>query len=159
MIFGYELTFHSCALLANIWQSDLFCLTRRSEVHPFFFLSLCALCRHFFFLLQPTSLLNPNKFKSFQRLRERISLTMKLKLTATSFLTIATNLALIHAECPNACSGHGVCGVKDMCTCDRNWQGSDCLRRTCPFGISHIDIPKGDLDSSITIGERERERV
>lgn len=34
-----------------------------------------------------------------------------------------------------------------MCTCDRNWQGSDCSLRTCPFGIAHVDIPKGDLNA------------
>lgn len=54
---------------------------------------------------------------------------MRLTGKAVSYLTLATSLALVHAECPNACSRHGVCGIKDMCTCDRNWQGSDCSRR------------------------------
>jgi len=44
-----------------------------------------------------------------------------------------------------------MCGAKDMCTCDPNWQGSDCSLRTCPFGVSHVDIPKGDLDSSTAL--------
>jgi len=59
----------------------------------------------------------------------------------------------VASECPNACSGHGLCGSYDMCTCDRNWQGSDCSQRTCPFGLAHVDTPKGDLDGSTTIGE------
>jgi len=52
------------------------------------------------------------------------------------------------AECPNACSGNGDCGNYDMCSCYRNWQGADCSLRTCPFGLAHVDTPKGDLDSS-----------
>jgi len=41
-----------------------------------------------------------------------------------------------------------------MCTCNRNWQGADCSQRTCPFGLAHVDTPKGDLnhDNSITTG-------
>jgi hypothetical protein len=35
-----------------------------------------------------------------------------------------------------------------MCTCYRNFQGADCSERTCPFGIAHVDSPKGDLDMS-----------
>jgi len=53
-----------------------------------------------------------------------------------------------NAECPNACSGNGVCSAYDMCTCYRNFQGADCSARTCPFGIAHVDSPKGDLDMS-----------
>lgn len=59
--------------------------------------------------------------------------------------------AITLAECPNACSGHGVCGAKDMCICERNWQGSDCSLRTCPFGKAHVDVPLGDLDHDNTI--------
>jgi len=59
--------------------------------------------------------------------------------------------ASVEGECPNACSGHGQCGSYDMCTCDRNWQGSDCSQRTCPFGLAHVDTPKGDLDASNSI--------
>lgn len=57
-------------------------------------------------------------------------------------------LALVSAECPNACSGHGDCGKYDQCTCYRNWQGNDCSLRTCQFGVAHVDSPKGDLDGS-----------
>jgi hypothetical protein len=30
------------------------------------------------------------------------------------------------AECPNACSGNGVCGAFAVCTCFRNWMANDC---------------------------------
>lgn len=78
---------------------------------------------------------------------------MILSKAALYFTVSLTTLGLIHAECPNACSGHGQCGSFDMCTCDRNWQGADCSLRTCPFGLAHVDTPKGDLDGSTTIGD------
>ena len=56
----------------------------------------------------------------------------------------AANLAA--AECPNACSGHGLCGNYDMCTCYTSYMGNDCSERVCPFGLAHVDSPKGDLD-------------
>ena len=55
------------------------------------------------------------------------------------------------AECPNACNGKGVCSGRDVCTCYRGWMGNDCTRRVCPFNVAHVDIPKGDLDSSGTV--------
>merc|ERR1719392_614805 len=56
-------------------------------------------------------------------------------------------IAFAAAECPNACSGHGTCGSKDMCSCYQNYQGNDCSERTCYFGIAHVDTPKGDLNA------------
>jgi hypothetical protein len=55
---------------------------------------------------------------------------------------------MVAAECPSACSGHGVCGAYDACTCFRNWMSNDCSERICPFGVSHVDTPLGDLDAS-----------
>jgi hypothetical protein len=60
-------------------------------------------------------------------------------------------IAMIHsatAECPNACSGHGTCSLHDQCECCRNFGGSDCSERICPFGNAHVDTPKGDIDGS-----------
>mmetsp|Transcript_16738 Transcript_16738/g.16831 ORF Transcript_16738/g.16831 Transcript_16738/m.16831 type:complete len:712 (+) Transcript_16738:80-2215(+) len=57
-------------------------------------------------------------------------------------------IASVTAECPNACSSHGKCGAFDMCICFRNWMANDCSERVCPFGLAHVDSPKGDLDSS-----------
>lgn len=49
---------------------------------------------------------------------------------------VVASLGIARAECPNACSGHGQCGSHDMCTCDRNWQGSDCSLRELVQKIS-----------------------
>lgn len=61
---------------------------------------------------------------------------------------LACHLAVVNAECPNACSAHGKCGAYDMCLCFRNWMSNDCSERICQFGLAHVDTPKGDLDSS-----------
>jgi hypothetical protein len=57
-------------------------------------------------------------------------------------------LALVRAECPNACSSHGKCGAYDACICYRNWGSNDCSERICQFGTAHVDTPLGDLDAS-----------
>ncbi|CAM9580118.1 unnamed protein product [Chrysoparadoxa australica] len=58
-------------------------------------------------------------------------------------LVVAVLLGVVVAYCPNACSGHGGCGVNDRCTCylrpggdEYAWQGADCSERTCPKGAS-----------------------
>ena len=61
---------------------------------------------------------------------------------------IAITISNSNGVCPNICFGHGVCEAKDVCSCERNWQGGDCSFRTCPFGVSHVDITKGDFVSS-----------
>lgn len=63
-------------------------------------------------------------------------------------LLVACMTIMVAAECPSACSGHGVCGAYDACTCFRNWMSNDCSERICPFGVSHVDTPLGDLDAS-----------
>lgn len=68
--------------------------------------------------------------------------------TASVLLAVAAFFAVVSAECPNACSAHGKCGAYDMCQCFRNWMANDCSERICPFGLAHVDTPKGDLDSS-----------
>ena len=66
-------------------------------------------------------------------------------------LTAISIIPQLHAECINACSGHGSCTVRDMCDCYRNFMGADCSERVCPFGFAYVDTPKGDLDSSGTV--------
>ena len=51
-----------------------------------------------------------------------------------------------NAECNNMCSGHGICGANDACTCYRNWRGNDCSERTCQYGVAFINTANGDLD-------------
>merc|ERR1711871_339473 len=60
----------------------------------------------------------------------------------------AMALAIVRAECPNACSSHGRCGAYDACICYRNWGANDCSERICQFGRAHVDTPLGDLDAS-----------
>lgn len=63
-------------------------------------------------------------------------------------LVLAMLVAMVSAECPNACSSHGKCGAFDACECYRNWMSNDCSERVCQFGLAHVDSPKGDLDAS-----------
>ena len=65
----------------------------------------------------------------------------------TAMLTMAAALApLAMAGCPNSCSQHGTCGMYDMCTCYRGFQGADCSERTCPSDYSFVTTPQGDLN-------------
>mmetsp|Transcript_21332 Transcript_21332/g.22053 ORF Transcript_21332/g.22053 Transcript_21332/m.22053 type:complete len:655 (+) Transcript_21332:61-2025(+) len=66
----------------------------------------------------------------------------------TSLVLSASLLGMTNAECPNACSSHGICTNYDMCQCYRNWMANDCSERVCQFGLAHVDTPKGDLDAS-----------
>lgn len=66
----------------------------------------------------------------------------------TKIVMGASILGIANAECPNACSSHGVCTNYDMCQCYRNWMANDCSERVCQFGLAHVDTPKGDLDAS-----------
>jgi len=65
--------------------------------------------------------------------------------------TLAIAASYVAAECNNMCSGHGVCGQNDACTCYRNWRGNDCSERTCQFGIAFVDTAQGDLNHGGTI--------
>ena len=67
-------------------------------------------------------------------------------------LVLTSLFAQIAAECPNACSGHGICGANDMCTCHRNFQCADCSCMTCPLSKAHVTSPQGDLNSD---GDRD----
>lgn len=71
--------------------------------------------------------------------------------TAVAIVLLLGLAATAYADCPNACSGHGTCGTKDKCTCYPNWQAADCSERTCPFGLSFVDTPQGDLNHDGTV--------
>jgi hypothetical protein len=52
-------------------------------------------------------------------------------------------LGLASAMCPNGCSGNGVCGSNDKCSCYQNFQGADCSLRTCTFTLAWADTADG----------------
>jgi len=52
-------------------------------------------------------------------------------------------LGLAAAMCPNGCSGNGVCGANDKCSCYQNFQGADCSLRTCSFTLAWADTADG----------------
>ena len=58
---------------------------------------------------------------------------VKVSKQALLVATLSAGLTFVASECPSGCSGHGQCGSHDMCTCDRNWQGSDCNQREFIF--------------------------
>ena len=70
-----------------------------------------------------------------------------MKGACVALLVLAAAASGVRAECANACSGHGDCAVKDQCTCYPGWQAADCSERSCPFGLSFVDTPQGDLNA------------
>lgn len=61
------------------------------------------------------------------------------------FLLLAS-VPLATAVCPNSCSGNGVCGEYDSCTCYANYRGADCSQRICPYAPAWVTTAKGDLN-------------
>lgn len=47
------------------------------------------------------------------------------------------------AQCPNRCSGHGMCDALSRCDCFDGWQGSDCSLRSCARGNAWVDVASG----------------
>jgi len=62
----------------------------------------------------------------------------------------------VYANCPNACSGHGVCGEFDACTCDRRWMSNDCSERVCAYGSAWVTTPQGDLNADGDLNDNSR---
>jgi len=59
-----------------------------------------------------------------------------------SFALIAS-IAAAAAMCPNACSGHGICGANAKCSCHQNFQAADCSLRSCPSTSAWADTADG----------------
>eukprot|EP01029_Cantina_marsupialis_P022530 TRINITY_DN54_c0_g1_i2.p1 TRINITY_DN54_c0_g1~~TRINITY_DN54_c0_g1_i2.p1 ORF type:complete len:352 (+),score=115.43 TRINITY_DN54_c0_g1_i2:52-1107(+) len=78
-------------------------------------------------------------------------------------------LIAVYASCPNQCSGHGVCGERDQCTCyastgistgqQKGWMGADCSQRTCPMAVAfdtittHTSRINAPVQSSNTVAD------
>jgi len=56
-------------------------------------------------------------------------------------------VAPVFGACPNKCSGHGRCGINDVCDCMQNWVGGDCSLRLCPFARAWQDTAEGIDDA------------
>jgi hypothetical protein len=50
------------------------------------------------------------------------------------------------AECPNACSQHGECGMYDSCECHDGFQGGDCSERVCLYNFAWVTTSNGDVN-------------
>ncbi|KAG7388490.1 hypothetical protein PHYPSEUDO_012276 [Phytophthora pseudosyringae] len=55
--------------------------------------------------------------------------------------------SVVLGACPNKCSGHGKCGLNDVCDCMQNWIGGDCSGRLCPFTRAWHDTAQRDDDA------------
>lgn len=65
---------------------------------------------------------------------------------ALALLAAAVLCGFAAAECPNGCSGHGLCRSHDQCVCEAGYFGADCSLRICPHDYAFVDIPAGDLN-------------
>ncbi len=57
-------------------------------------------------------------------------------------LYILLNLCeIVETACPNYCSGHGLCGLGNVCKCDIGWDGGapDCSSRNICFNFLDYD--------------------
>ncbi|KAL4087865.1 hypothetical protein PRIC1_012296 [Phytophthora ramorum] len=76
------------------------------------------------------------------------------------FVAVLTALvvtpSVVLGACPNKCSGHGRCGLNDVCDCMQNWVGGDCSGRQCPFTRAWQDTAqrKDDAHYSAECGNR-----
>ncbi|KAL9182792.1 hypothetical protein ACHAXT_004071 [Thalassiosira profunda] len=55
-------------------------------------------------------------------------------------------VGVAQAACPDACSGHGTCGVDEVCTCYPGWgtngaPGGNCKHRFCDYELAWVDHP------------------
>ena len=61
-----------------------------------------------------------------------------LRATLTRAVAVAVLLSAAAGTCNNRCSGNGLCGINDICTCFANWMGGDCSERRCPYGNAWV---------------------
>lgn len=65
-----------------------------------------------------------------------------MKVIAALLLTVP----FAAAECPNACSAHGECGMYDSCECHDGFQGGDCSERVCMYNFAWVTTSNGDVN-------------
>lgn len=54
-----------------------------------------------------------------------------------SLFLLACVMSTADAVCPNMCSGHGECGLENVCECEDGWGLiADCSLKGCPMGVS-----------------------
>jgi len=68
---------------------------------------------------------------------------MKMKARGVATLAAALTIATIRANCPSFCSGNGICGADDKCSCHQAWGGPDCSLRQCAFALAWADTADG----------------
>lgn len=67
-----------------------------------------------------------------------------------ALLVLVAFVAQVSGKCDNACSGHGVCTARGICSCYDNWGlglahlSGDCSQRVCPFELAWVDSPSQD---------------
>ncbi|KAF1771891.1 EGF-like domain, extracellular [Phytophthora cactorum] len=81
-----------------------------------------------------------------ERLRTRVQAMTKWGFVVALIVLLATPSFVLGA-CPNKCSGHGKCGLNDVCQCMQNWVGGDCSGRQCPFTRAWHDTAQRDDDA------------
>lgn len=62
-----------------------------------------------------------------------------MKVSALLLIAFMSTVSPVQGACVNHCSGHGVCGGNNVCTCVRGWSSADCSRRECPENIAWVD--------------------
>lgn len=56
---------------------------------------------------------------------------------ALAVLLLCDRVGIAKAVCPNMCSGHGECGLENVCECEAGWDLiADCSLKECPTGVS-----------------------
>ena len=72
-----------------------------------------------------------------RRRRRPSDLLWASTVAALAFLSGGGDVRLVSAVCPNRCSGHGECGLENVCECEADWDiVADCSLKQCPTGVS-----------------------